>query len=123
MRPFVLLLASLLFAALPARAAVFTVGGDAACTHGSLLAAISAAAINGPALDEIRLANNIAYDSIIAPIARPSRRVGVRTMMASMVTPRARRMALSAMESAKRPPDSHRMPRRLSQSTARGHRR
>ena len=90
MRPFVPLLASLLFAALPARAAVFTVGGDAACTHGSLLAAISAAAINGPALDEIRLANNIAYDSIIAPIASHSVTVrgGYTTCAAATATGR-----------------------------------
>lgn len=65
---FLVLLASLLSAALPVRAAVFTVGGDAACTHGNLLAAISAAATNGPAVDEIRLANNISYNAIVAPI-------------------------------------------------------
>jgi hypothetical protein len=64
--PFVL---SGLLAAAPAPAAIFTVGADGACTHGSLLSAISAAATNGPALDEIRLATNLAYNSIIAPIA------------------------------------------------------
>lgn len=69
MRPFAPLLASLLYAALPADAAVFTVGGDAACTHANLLSAISAASTNGPALDEIRLATNITYSSIVAPVA------------------------------------------------------
>lgn len=62
------LLSGLLVASSSA-AAVFTVGGDGACTHGNLLAAISAAATNGPALDEIRVATNLTYNAIVAPIA------------------------------------------------------
>lgn len=55
-----------------ASSAIFTVGGDAACTHGNLLSAIGAAAANGPGMDEVRLATNIAYNAILAPIASHS---------------------------------------------------
>jgi predicted outer membrane repeat protein len=55
-----------------AEAAVFTVGADGACTHANLLSAISAASANGPGLDEIRIATNQTYTSIIAPIASHS---------------------------------------------------
>lgn len=50
-------------------AAVFTVGADGACTHGSILAAVSAAASNGAGLDEIRVAANQTYSAVIAPVA------------------------------------------------------
>lgn len=61
-----------LLAPTAAPAAVFTVGGDAACTHGNLLSAIGAASANGAGLDEIRLATNLAYNAIIAPVASHS---------------------------------------------------
>ncbi|HET7843793.1 MAG TPA: hypothetical protein VFL14_06560 [Xanthomonadales bacterium] len=71
LRSLVFLLPGLL-AAPATPAAVFTVGSDAACTHGNLLSAISAASTNGAGLDEIRLATNLAYNSIVAPIASHS---------------------------------------------------
>lgn len=55
-----------------AGAAVFSVGADAACTHSNLLSALSAASANGAGLDEIRLATNLTYTSIIAPVASHS---------------------------------------------------
>ncbi len=70
----VMLLAGLL-AASPGDAAIFTVGADAACTHSSVLSAIFASAGNGPASDEIRVANNQSYSGVIAPIASQNLRV------------------------------------------------
>jgi len=52
-----------------ASAATFTVGADGACTHGNLLAAVSAASANGAGLDEIRLATNLDYNAVIAAVA------------------------------------------------------
>jgi|GEM_PF-5412133 len=56
----------------PARAAIFTVGGDAACTHSNVLLAILAASGNGPGLDEIRIATNQTYTGVIGPVSSHS---------------------------------------------------
>lgn len=62
--PFAVTFTLLLFS-LPAWSATFWVGNSAACTgsnvHGSLSAALLAAAFNGSQADEIRLTNTISY--------------------------------------------------------------
>ena len=66
-----LLAASLLFAPLAcAHAATFTVGAtaDAACTHHSLASAITAAGLNGPGMDTIRIAGNMVHSNIALPV-------------------------------------------------------
>jgi hypothetical protein len=50
-----------------ADAAVFTVGSDAACTHRSLGAALSATGANGPGVDEIRLVPGFAFSDFADP--------------------------------------------------------
>jgi predicted outer membrane repeat protein len=60
-------LLSLFFAA-PAQSVVFTVGSDAACTHSSILLAVAAAGANGPAPDEVRIAQNHTNTGVIVPI-------------------------------------------------------
>ena len=62
-----LLAAVLVFAPLAsAHAATFSVGAttDAACTHHSLASAVAAAGANGPAMDTIRVAGNLAHVEI-----------------------------------------------------------
>jgi hypothetical protein len=52
-----------------AHGAIFTVGSDGNCTHSSVFLAVVAAATNGPAMDEIRIATNQTHTDVIAPVA------------------------------------------------------
>ncbi|KAB2900940.1 MAG: hypothetical protein F9K31_03545 [Dokdonella sp.] len=67
----------ILASSVTAQAAEFRVGapGDASCTHTTLLAALLAAAGNGPGLDTIRIATNQAYTGIVLPISGHSVRL------------------------------------------------
>ncbi len=62
---------------LTAQAAEFRVGasGDASCTHTTLLAALLAAAGNGPGMDTIKIATNQTYTGVALPISGHSLRL------------------------------------------------